>query len=158
MEITVELIREAGMRLPAPLGPAIGIVGGLVIGSAVVEAGIVSNVMIIVVAITALAAYSVPAPEMNNTLRVLRFPLMFMAAFMGLLGVTIGVCLILIHLSQLESFDTPYLAPFSTLQWKDMRDTFVRVAIFKQNTRPNETQPLNKKRESYSRGWKKDGV
>lgn len=158
MEITIELIREAGVRLPAPLGPTIGIVGGLVIGTAVVEAGIVSNIMIIVVSITAVASFSVPSSEMNNSLRVLRFPLMFLAAFMGLLGVSVGITLIMIHLCTLESFGTPYLAPYTTLQFKDIKDTFFRFPMWKQNTRPTDTQPLDIEREGDSRGWKKDGI
>ncbi len=89
MEFTIELIREAGLRLPAPIGQTIGIVGGLVIGEAVVNAGLVSNIMIIVVAVTAISSFVIPSPEMGSVVRLSRFPLMLSAATFGLIGVVL---------------------------------------------------------------------
>ena len=80
VEVFIEVIREATIRLPAPIGPTIGIVGGLVIGDAIVNAGLVSNLMVIVVAMTAISSFVVPNVEMNMTIRIIRFPFMVAAS------------------------------------------------------------------------------
>ncbi|WP_096155619.1 MULTISPECIES: spore germination protein [Bacillus] len=127
LEITIELIREAGIRLPNPLGPTIGIVGGLVIGDAVVNAGLVSTLMIIVVALTAVASFAVPTYELSMSKRILRFPLMVAAACFGFIGIIIGFSIILIHLCQLESYGKPYLYPISPFDPKEFRDSIFRL-------------------------------
>ena len=90
MEFIIELIREAAIRLPSYIGQVIGIVGGLVIGQAVVSAGIVSNVMIIVVGVTAVAGFIVPAYEMGLALRLIRFPMMLISSIFGIVGLISG--------------------------------------------------------------------
>ncbi|MFC5714367.1 spore germination protein [Thalassorhabdus alkalitolerans] len=147
MEITIELIREAGIRLPSPVGQTIGIVGGLVIGDAVVNAGFVSNVMIIVVAITAIASFVVPNNEMSMSVRVLRFPLMLAAAAFGLIGIVFGLTLILIHMCGLRSFGTPYLSPLAPLSFTELKDSVIRGPLWKMNTRPFGSQALDKTRQ-----------
>ena len=87
MEVAIEILREAGLRLPKPIGPAMGIVGGLIIGEAAVQAGIVSPVLVIVVALTAISSFSIPQYSVGITLRILRFPAMICAATFGLYGV-----------------------------------------------------------------------
>ena len=81
MELVLEMLREAAVRLPGPVGQAIGVVGGIVIGQAAVQAGIVSNVMVIVVSITAVASFIIPNLEMSAGIRLLRFPMMIIASF-----------------------------------------------------------------------------
>lgn len=154
MELTIELIREAGVRLPARIGPTIGIVGGLVIGDAVVRAGLISNTMIVVVAITAVAAYCIPATEMSDAVRFLRFPLMILASTFGFVGIVFGFMFILAHLCRLESFGTPYFAPWAPFRLKDIKDTFIRLPLWKFNTRPLDSKPKILKKQSFSRGWK----
>jgi spore germination protein KA len=154
MELTIELIREAGVRLPARIGPTIGIVGGLVIGDAVVRAGLISNTMIVVVAITAVAAYCIPATEMSDAVRFLRFPLMILASTFGFVGIVFGFMFTLAHLCRLESFGTPYFAPWAPFRLKDIKDTFIRLPLWKFNTRPLDTKPKILKQQSLSRGWK----
>src|SRR5699024_3335099 len=83
MAITIELIREAGIRLPTSIGQTIGIVGGLIIGEAIVNAGLVSNIMVIIIALTAIMSFSFPSYEMGNTTRLLNFPIMIAAATFG---------------------------------------------------------------------------
>nr|WP_265182121.1 spore germination protein [Geomicrobium sp. JCM 19055] len=130
MEFTIELIREAGIRLPAPIGQTIGIVGGLVIGEAVVNAGLVSNIMIIVVAITAVSSFVIPNPEMSSVIRLLRFPLMLAAATFGLIGVILCTFTIVMHLVKLESFGMPYLSPVAPFDRKKLKDTVIRFPMW----------------------------
>ncbi|AUS08022.1 spore germination protein [Laceyella sacchari] len=156
MELTIELIREAGIRLPSRVGQTIGIVGGLVIGDAVVRAGLVSNTMLIVVAITAISSFVVPSHELSTAIRVMRFPLMVAAFSFGFFGIVVGLIIIFMHLVKLESFGTPYLAPFAPLRVKDLKDTFIRLPIWKLNQRPHDPHPQRMKQEEPSRGWKKD--
>ncbi len=157
MVIIIELIREAGIRLPTPVGQTIGIVGGLVIGDAIVRAGLVSNFMIIVVALTAIASFVVPSNEMSTTLRLLTFPLIILSATLGFVGIVFGMLLLLIHLSRMESFGTPYFAPLAPLHVKDLKDTFIRLPLFKMNTRPKNAKPIKKKTQTTSREWRRDG-
>ncbi|WP_404432276.1 spore germination protein [Sutcliffiella horikoshii] len=147
MQITLEILREASIRLPSRIAQTIGVVGGLVIGTAVVEANLVSNTMIIVVAITAISSFIVPITEMGSSIRLLGFPFMIMAAMFGLIGMSFFFMFLLIHLCKLESFGTPYFAPFSTLRWSEMKDTLVRVPLPIFNKRPSDTMPQKKKKK-----------
>jgi spore germination protein len=138
MEAALELLREAGIRLPGPIGATIGIVGGLVLGQAAVEAGIVSPLMVIVVALTAMAAYSSPSYSLAISFRLLRFVLMAFAGFLGLYGVILASLLLLIHLCNLKSFGVPYLSPFvgSSTTLKDFKDVFIRAPLHLMKERP----------------------
>ena len=98
LEMLIEIIREASIRLPTPIGQTIGIVGGLVIGDAIIKAGLVSNLMVVVVAMTAISSYVVPSVEMNTTIRILRFPFMLAATVFGFFGMVIMTLLLFIHL------------------------------------------------------------
>jgi spore germination protein KA len=154
MELTIELIREAGVRLPSRIGQTIGIVGGLVIGDAVVRAGLISNTMIVVVAITAVAAYSIPTSAMSDAVRFLRFILMLLASTFGFVGIAFGTMMILAHLCRLESFGTPYFAPWAPFRFKDLKDTFIRLPVWKFNSRPLDSKSNKLDRQSMARGWK----
>lgn len=157
MELTIELLREAGIRLPGPVGQTIGIVGGLVIGDAVVKAGMVSNVMIIVVALTAIASFVVPSHEMSGSVRLLRFPVMIAASLFGFFGIVYSLMIILIHLCKLESFGTPYFAPAAPMRWKDWKDTFVRLPQWMLKQRPNDPAPQELEiQSSAAEGQKKN--
>ncbi|URN95721.1 MAG: spore germination protein [Candidatus Pristimantibacillus lignocellulolyticus] len=130
MELTIELIREAGIRLPSAIGTTISIVGGLVIGDAIVKAGLVSNTMIVVVAMTAIACYVVPSSEMSSAVRLLRFPMMLAASILGFVGIVFGLMILLIHLCKLESFGSPYFAPVAPFRWNGLKDAILRMPIF----------------------------
>jgi spore germination protein KA len=156
MQITLEVLREAGVRLPSRVGQTIGIVGGLVIGDSVVRAGLISYPMVIVVALTAISSFVAPSNEISTATRILGFPLMILAAMFGLIGITFGMLFILIHLCKLESFGTPYLAPVMPLRMKDMKDTFVRFPIWSLNQRPHDPHPQKYVQERNSRGWEQD--
>jgi len=156
MELTIELIREAGIRLPSSISATIGIVGGLVIGDAVVAAGVVSTTMLIIVSLTAVSSYVVPSPEMNTAIRILRFPLMIAATVLGYLGIVFGLMILLIHLCKLETFNSPYFSPVAPFHWKELKDTFIRAPIWKLNKRPSDAQPKQQTKEENSRKWKQD--
>ncbi|MEK5237475.1 spore germination protein [Paenibacillus sp. FSL L8-0470] len=130
LELIFELLREAGLRLPSRVGQTIGIVGGLVIGDAIVKAGLVSYSMIIVVALTAIASFLIPSNEMSSAIRFMRFPLMIAASLFGYIGISFGLTLIFIHLCKLESFGQTYLRPLSPLKFQGLKDTFVRFPIW----------------------------
>lgn len=155
MELAIELIREAGIRLPAPIGQTIGIVGGLVIGDAVVKAGLISNIMIVVVAITAIAAYVVPSNEMSSSVRLLRFPMMILASGLGFIGIVFGLMILFIHLCELESFGSPYFSPIAPFHWKDLKDAIVRLPIWKLRNRPADVQTEDTNQSFNLKGTKK---
>ncbi|MBM7097162.1 spore germination protein [Bacillus sp. H-16] len=127
MELTLELIREAGIRLPTPIGQTIGIVGGLVIGDAVVNAGFISSIMIIVVALTAISSFVVPVHEMSMAMRLLRYPIMIMASLLGFVGIVFCLTVYLIHLCKLTSIGKPFFYPFAPFDWKGLMNRFVRL-------------------------------
>lgn len=113
MEFLFELLREAGIRLPGPLGNTIGVVGGLIVGQSAVEAGIVSTIVVIVVALSAIASFAIPNEEFASVFRLLKFFIILTSALMGLYGFILGLIVIAIHLSNLESFGVPYMMPIA---------------------------------------------
>ena len=147
MEIAFEALREAGIRLPKQVGSSVSIVGALVIGQAAVQAGIVSAPMIIVVSITGIASFMAPRYSMGLAIRLLRFPIIFLAGFLGLIGVMLALIIGVIHLSSLKSFGVPYLSPIANLQRHPLRDTLIRSPLWKMNTRPHLTRDLNAVRQ-----------
>ncbi|QUW23848.1 spore germination protein [Sporosarcina sp. Marseille-Q4063] len=157
LEIMIELLREAGIRLPTKVGQTIGIVGGIVIGTAAVDAGITSNILIIIVAIGALASFTTPSYMMGNVIRVIRFPLIVFAGLWGFYGIMLGLCFILVHLLRQSSLGSPYTAPFYPPRLLDWRDSLIRLPFplaFKRpsNTRPEdedkyEPEPINPENE-----------
>lgn len=147
MEVAFEILREAGLRMPRTIGPAVSIVGTLVIGQAAVEAGVVSAVMVIIVALTAICSFLFPSYGLSNTIRVLRFPLMILAAIFGLFGVMFGIMMIILHLCSLRSFGVPYMSPFGPLIVKDQKDAMVLFPRRKLFTRPRLVSQQNNVRE-----------
>ncbi len=148
METTIEILREAGVRLPKPIGATIGIVGGLVIGQAAVEAGIVGPMMVIVVAVTAISSFAIPSYNVSIGFRLLRFIFVLSAGFLGLYGVSLVALILLVHLSSLKSFGIPYLSPFVTIMdyFGDMKDTVVRAPLLSMNNRGITTRKGRKNR------------
>jgi spore germination protein KA len=136
MELTFELLREAGVRLPRTIGQAISTVGGLVIGQAAVNAGFVSPISVIVVSITAISAFVIPNYAAGTAIRVLRFILIILAGILGGVGIMLGLMVLLAHLCSLRSFGIPYLSPFAPLSPGDLKDTLVRVPWWAMLTRP----------------------
>lgn len=146
MEVVFEALREAGIRLPKQIGQAISIVGALVIGQAAVQAGIISAPVVIVVSITGIAAFTIPRISIANGIRLLRFPILFLAGTLGLYGIVLGFLAILLHLTTLRSFGVSYLTPIAPLTFKDMKDVLIRTPIWDKTSRPQTTESKNKVR------------
>ncbi len=146
MVTTMELLQEAGLRLPKPIGQTVGIVGGLVIGDAAVSAGIVSPVMVIVVALTAIASFAIPAYHLAIALRMLRYLAMIAAAIFGVYGVVLSLIVIMIHLANLTSIGYPYLAPYAPQMPRDWKDLILRAPVTFLKTRPDMLHPQDKTR------------
>lgn len=143
MEIAFEALREAGIRLPRQVGQAISIVGALVVGQAAVQAGIVSPLMIIVVALTGIASFIIPRYSAAVALRLLRFPMLLLAASFGAYGITLGVCIILTHLMGLRSFGVPYYAPLGPWLPTDHQDVIYRAPRWASRRRGRAYGPLD---------------
>jgi spore germination protein KA len=148
MQIAFEFLREASLRLPPPVAATFGIVGAIVVGTAMVEAGFVSYGGLVIVAITAVGSFVQPNIEMSNSIRILGFPLMILAGVFGLPGIVVGLCFITIHLTRLTTFGTPYFVPFAPLRIKEFKDSVFRFpATFrKQVNRSSKNKRI--------RGWK----
>ena len=114
--VSFELIQEAGISLPQPIGQTLSIIGGLVVGSAAVEANLISPAALIVVATAGICGYALPGKDFSDAMRLWRFLLAVCGSIAGLFGVTAGAIALVVHLAGLESFGIPYLAPFSSLQ------------------------------------------
>ncbi|SDS31584.1 spore germination protein KA [Paenibacillaceae bacterium GAS479] len=125
MEITFEILREAGLRMPRPIGQAVSVVGTLVIGQAAVEAGFVSAAMVIVVSVTAIATFTLPSYSISIPIRILRFAFMATAASFGLYGIILLSLLLLLHLSSLNSFGEPYMSPLSPIRFRGVEEDFL---------------------------------
>lgn len=136
LELTIELLREAGARLPTKVGQTIGIVGGIVIGTASVEAGLTSNVLLIIVALSALASFTTPVYKMGNTIRLLRFPFLIFAQIYGLLGIVLCFCFLATHLLRLTSLGRPFLEPIYPPRSLDLKDALVRFPFSTLTKRP----------------------
>lgn len=155
MQIILELLKEASIRLPSPVAQTIGIVGGLVIGTAVVESNLISNTMIVVIGFTAIASFVIPVEEMGTSVRLLGFPMMVAAALFGFFGIVMMFMLLFIHLNKLESFGSPYFSPLSPLKIKELKDSFIRFPTWMLNNRPTDSKPNFIQQQWYSRTWKK---
>ncbi|MED3570514.1 spore germination protein, partial [Bacillus thuringiensis] len=147
MEITLEMLREAGIRLPQPIGQTIGIVGGIVIGQAAVQAGLVSNVMVIIVSITAIASFIVSNYDLSSSIRLIRFPMMLLAYFYGIVGIVSGLMLLFAHFVSLTSYGSPYGMPIAPFRLQELKDSFVRFPISMITTRSSTGQPKQRKKK-----------
>lgn len=112
MEISFELIREAGLRVPTPLGSTIGIVGALILGEAAVSASLVSPVLIIIIAITGICSFSIPDFSLNFTFRIYRFIYIILGYVAGFLGISVVLFIQLVIMCKLKSFGSPYINPY----------------------------------------------
>ncbi len=155
MEFSFELIREAGLRVPSPIGPTIGILGALVLGEAAVNASLVSPILIIIVAITGISSLAVPDFSLGFSIRVSRFIYIAAGYLFGFLGIGFALFINLIVLANLNSFGVPYLSPYLPVTNKKTDSTFFLPPIWRREKRPDF---LNAKRENsqnpVSMKWK----
>lgn len=146
MELSFELIREAGVRIPGAMGNAIGIVGGLIVGSAAVEASIASPIVVIIVAITALCSFTIPNNEFSSAFRLTKYYLIILSAFWGIYGYLFGIMTLLIHLSGLENFGFAYIGE---VRDRDGRDYVYRAPYRMLDYRPIFARKENRRRMRY---------
>lgn len=150
MEIAFELLREAGIRLPSPVSSTIGIVGGIIIGSAAVDAGIVSPAVVIISALTGICSFVIPNVSIVSALRISKYLVIFLAAVFGLFGVWAALLLLLVHLASLTSYGIPYLYPFCSSSVNDdvdWEDSIFRLPLSKMKRRPIFTKPNERRRK-----------
>ncbi|MCL6442579.1 MAG: spore germination protein [Alicyclobacillus sp.] len=143
MLCTFEALREAGTRLPRAVGQSVSIVGTLIVGDAAVRAGLVSPGMVIVVAGTGVASFSLPAYGFVNSSRIIQFAFVIAAGICGLVGIMVLGLILVTHLVSLRSFGVPYMAPIAPFSWHDMKDTFIRAPWFAMKRRPEQLEPLD---------------
>ena len=137
MLVALEILQEAGLRLPKPIGSTIGIVGALVIGDAAVKAGLISPLMVIIIGLTAVSSYAIPTFDLGLAVRLIRFPFMILAGILGFFGISVGLYILLIHLLRLRSFGVPYLSPIAPLRLRALlQDTIVRAPWWALKRRP----------------------
>lgn len=126
LEITVDLLREATIRLPTKVGQVIGVVGALVVGQAAVQAGLVGPLLVIVVAIATIAGFAIPNNEQATALRMLRFPMILAANYLSGFGMIIVMVAVLTHLASMDSLGEPYMRPVAPLKLRQLKDVILR--------------------------------
>lgn len=153
MEFSFELIREAGLRVPGLLGSSIGIVGAIILGQAAVAANLVSPIMVVIIAVTGLASFSIPDYRLALSLRLTRFIFLLLSAMMGLVGFSFGLLVITVAMCSMKSFGVPYMAPVAPKTMTGY-DTLVRGPVFRQETRPDQLNTQDSRRQpGISRKW-----
>jgi len=155
MEIVFELIREAGIRIPGVLGSTIGIVGAIILGQAAVAARIVSPIVVVIVAVTGLASYTITEFRMASAIRLVRFGLLLCAWTLGLVGLAIALLALIVLLCSIKSFGMPYMSPIAPRSIAGY-DVVTRGQVYNQELRPDALQTKDNRRQAtVSRLWKK---
>jgi len=144
--IAFEFLVEAGLRLPKAIGQTVSIVGALVVGQAAVEAKLVSPATVIVVAITAIAGFTMPNQDFSNALRLWRFIFVILSSIIGIFGLTFGLIFLLYHWCKMETYGVPYLDPFVANEDEQLHDTLFRFPFSTMKKRPSSLNTKNKKR------------
>ncbi|WP_259347088.1 spore germination protein [Niallia taxi] len=163
MEAAMEILREATVRMPQQVGGALSIVGVLVVGQAAVQAGFVSPITVVIIAMSTIGSFATPSYNAATAFRLLRFPLIVLAGSFGLLGLAVGLMLVINHMVSLRSFGVPYMSPVAPGNFEGIKDTFIRAPLNWMRKRPAETNPqsagrLNAKNNSSSdKGGNSDG-
>jgi spore germination protein KA len=153
MLVILEVLREASVRLASPIGQTIGVVGGIVIGTVVVQSNLISNMMVIIVAITAVASFIIPSYEMNSAARLLTVPFIVMSSIFGMIGLELSYLLLLTHLSRINTMGLPYF--YSGLTADAIKDTFFRGPIRSLKKRTEESLAKDNTRIRALRRWTK---
>ncbi|GAB6136909.1 spore germination protein [Halanaerobaculum tunisiense] len=134
MGLAFQLLQEAGVRMPRPIGQAVSIVGGLVLGRAAVDAGIASNPIIMITALTAITSFILPS--LRGVLPIVRIIVLIVASILGFMGMALVILAFFIHLCTIRSCGVPYLAPLTPVKGMDLKDSFIRVPIWSMWMRP----------------------
>ncbi|CAM3395750.1 MULTISPECIES: spore germination protein [Paenibacillus] len=129
MEVVFEILREAGVRMPRAIGKTVSVVGALILGQAVVEAGLITPAMVIVVALTGIASFTLPAYNLSIAGRLIRFGFMVLSGMFGFYGLTLGVIVLIAHMNSLRSFGVPFMSPISPFRLRNQKDAIIRLAF-----------------------------
>lgn len=155
MDLSFEMIREAGLRMPGPIGSTLGIVGGLILGQAAVSAKIVSPIMIIIIAITGIGSFATADYSLSWSFRILRLVFIALASIMGFYGIAIGIFIYALMLAKQKSFGVPFLSPSPRIRSKSMVSAVFVNPVWRREHRPDFLKTKNKEEEPViSRGWK----
>jgi len=155
MEISFELIREAGVRVPGPIGPTLGIIGALILGQAAVAANIVSPILIIIVAVTGIGSFAIPNYSFAYSIRIMRFAFIILGALAGFLGITTGLFALGVWSTAMKSFGVPFMAPLGPKTSDNILSTLFRMPEWKMEDRPDYLNTKKqKKQEKHSMGWR----
>lgn len=144
MEMTFEVLREAGIRMPRAVGQALSIVGALILGQAAVQAGFVSAAMVIMVSLTGIANFAIPNYSFAIAARILRFALLLIASFIGLYGILLSSLCIALHLCSLRTFGVPYFAPIAPFRLSEQKDVVFHFSLKSLRKRPSPAKAGNK--------------
>lgn len=156
MEVSFELLRESGVRVPNVIGQTLGIIGALILGQSAVAANLVSPILVIIVSITGLGNFAMPNYNMAVAIRILKFLFIFLASIAGFYGLSVGIFIVGGLACSMKSFGIPYFTPISP-KTKINPDVVIRQPIWRQTMRPDTTNTLNKRRAGKTvRGWIKD--
>ncbi len=136
MEVVFEILREAGVRMPRAIGQTVSIVGALILGQAVVEAGVITPIMVIVVALTGIASFALPSYNLSIAGRLFRFYFLVLAGLFGFYGITLGLIMLIAHMNSIRSFGVPYLSPFSPFIPQAQKDAILRLPIWMHGWKP----------------------
>lgn len=147
MEIFLAFLLEAIVRLPKAIGSTIGIVGGLIIGQSAVSAGLVSPVMIVVVALTIISGFMSPDYEIMLSIRLFRILYIILAGVIGFYGIILGTFMFVTYLLKMDSFGVPYLSPVINMRKKDFKDIFIKYPLYKFKDRPKYMDTQDKYRQ-----------
>lgn len=148
MDMLLEIIKEAGLRMPNPVGPTVSIVGTFIMGQAAILAGIASPTLIIFITISAICSYAIPSYSLNTALRLVRFPLLLLSGLFGIIGFFGGFLVLALHFLSLRSFGEPFFAPVIPFDKEGMKDTLVRAPWWKMAKRPRFAHPQESVRQT----------
>nr|WP_306439350.1 spore germination protein [Paenibacillus sp. tmac-D7] len=147
MLVTLEILKEASLRMPTKTSQTLGVIGGIVIGQAAVQAGFASQVLIVLMGISAVASFLVPNYLVTKSSLIIQFLFLALASLLGIPGMVLGSTAVLAHLNGLTSLKQPYLAPISPFYWREWMDLFIRGPLRFMNFRPESLKPLYKWRK-----------
>ncbi|MFL0196773.1 spore germination protein [Clostridium sp. WILCCON 0269] len=151
MQLTIEFLREGGLRIPGKISQTVSVVGGIIIGNAALQAKIVSSTTLLIAGITTVSSFVISNYQMSIAIRILTYPMLILANWLGVLGIVIGWFFILAYLCSLENFGVPYFA----FHRSDMKDIFIRAPLWRMNKRPEAIPHNDTIRQRYFRGGKK---
>ncbi|MGI5912526.1 MAG: spore germination protein [Syntrophomonadaceae bacterium] len=151
MELIMQLVIEAGLHLPGFVGQTVGVVGGIIMGQAAINAKLASPAAIIVVAFTTMCTFTLSSPGLALITRILRLPIMVLAATFGIFGFALGWLIIITHLISLKSMGVPFLAPLAPTRYPDLKDAIFRIPLAKMKKRPFSIPSQDKIRQDNKR-------